>query len=232
MPISEKTRKILWGRSGNKCALCRCEFVISRTASDDESVVGDECHIVSGNTQGPRHDPAFPVEQLDEPENLILLCKVHHKMVDDQYETYTVQMLQGLKENHEKWVSSTLATEKPRTPTPDIRLRVLADTPRRRFPRIGVPPERGLRIVVENHGPIEVYIERISLAVCSTTDPLTRTLVTDWFQSKHLLKPGDNFQKGMSVRLAIEQASAPNFLYALAVDALGREYRSDAFYYQ
>jgi hypothetical protein len=150
-------------------------------------------------------------------------------MVDDQYETYTVHVLQRLKEDHEKWVSATLAADQPPTSEPDIRLRVLADTPRRRFPRFGLPPERALRVVVENHGPIEVYIERISLALSSTTDPLTRTLVTDRFQSKHLLRPGDNFQKGMSVRLTFEQASAPNFLYALAVDALGREYRSEPF---
>ena len=120
MAISEKTRKILWGRSGNRCALCRHELVIDATAADDESVVGDECHIVSGKTQGPRHDPAFPSERLDEPENLILLCRVHHKMVDDQCETHTVEILQKLKTNHETWVSSTLAEGKQ---VPPVRLR-------------------------------------------------------------------------------------------------------------
>jgi hypothetical protein len=120
MPISEKTRKILWGRSGNRCALCRRELVIDAKASDDESVVGDECHIISDKSQGPRHDPAFPPERLQEPENLILLCRVHHKMVDDQCKTYTVEVLQKLKANHEKWVSSTLAEEKQ---LPPVRLR-------------------------------------------------------------------------------------------------------------
>lgn len=120
MAISEKTRKILWGRSGNRCALCRHELVIDATAADDESVVGDECHIVSSKNQGPRHDPAFPAEQLDEPGNLVLLCRVHHKMIDDQCETYTVEVLQKLKTNHEIWVSSTLA-EHPAIPP--VRLR-------------------------------------------------------------------------------------------------------------
>lgn len=120
MPISDKTRKILWGRSGNRCATCRHELVVDATGADDESVVGDECHIVSGKTQGPRHDPAFPVDRLDEPENLILLCRVHHKMVDDQYETYTVELLRKLKANHEKWVSSNLAEQKQ---PPPVRIR-------------------------------------------------------------------------------------------------------------
>jgi len=120
MAISEKDRKILWGRAGNRCALCRHELVIDSTVADDESVVGDECHIVSGKAQGPRHDPAFPAERLDEPDNLVLLCRIHHKMVDDQCEAYTVEVLQKLKVNHEKWVSSTLAGDKQ---VPPVRLR-------------------------------------------------------------------------------------------------------------
>jgi hypothetical protein len=120
MAISDKTRKILWGRSGNRCGLCRHELVIDATAADSESVVGEECHIVSGKTQGPRYNPTFSGEHLDEPENLILLCRIHHKMVDDQHETYTSEVLLNLKVNHEKWVSSTLAGE-PQVPPVRIR---------------------------------------------------------------------------------------------------------------
>src|SRR5581483_11002909 len=85
-------------------------------AADNESVVGDECHIISGKGHGPRHDPTFPPEHLEEPNNLILLCRVHHKMVDDQYETYTIDVLRTLKTNHEVWVSSTLTEQKPVPP--------------------------------------------------------------------------------------------------------------------
>jgi hypothetical protein len=89
--------------------MCRHELVIDATNVDDESVVGEECHVVSGKGQGPRYDPDYSVERLDEPENLILLCRIHHKMVDDQYETYVADVLSKLKVNHEKWVSSTLS---------------------------------------------------------------------------------------------------------------------------
>src|SRR5262249_34342948 len=40
------------------------------------------------------------------------LCRVHHKMVDDQCETYTVEVLTRLKCNHEEWVSNSLTAEK------------------------------------------------------------------------------------------------------------------------
>ncbi len=112
MSISDKTRKVLWGKSGNRCAICRRELVVEATPADDESVVGEECHIVSGKGQGPRHDLAFRTDCLDEPDNLVLLCRTHHKMVDDQHETYTAEVLHKIKANHEKWVSSTLTEEK------------------------------------------------------------------------------------------------------------------------
>ena len=108
MAISDKTRKILWGRSGNRCAVCRIELVIDSTAANDESVVGEECHIVSPREQGPRFEASFPVSGLDEPANLTLLCRIHHKQVDDQKETYTVDLLHSIKQNHERWVASSL----------------------------------------------------------------------------------------------------------------------------
>lgn len=108
MPITNKTRKILWGRSGRLCAICKHELIVSATAVDDESVVGDECHIISSRPNGPRYDSSFPQEKLDTYENLILLCRIHHKMVDDQPETYTVNILRQMKADHEVWVSQKL----------------------------------------------------------------------------------------------------------------------------
>lgn len=113
--ISHKTRKLLWGKSGNRCAMCRRLLVVEPTSKDDNSVVGDESHIISGQTSGPRYDAAFPTQLIDELENLILLCKVHHKQVDDQHETYGADLLRLQKSNHERWVSETLGEgEKPK----------------------------------------------------------------------------------------------------------------------
>ena len=78
------------------------------TLQDDESVVGDECHIISGKPNGPRYDPEFPVDKVDSFSNLILLCRVHHKMIEDQPETFTAEKLRQLKASHEKWVADVL----------------------------------------------------------------------------------------------------------------------------
>lgn len=117
MSISSKTRKVLWGRSGNRCTICKHELVVDATAQDSESVVGDECHIRSARENGPRHDPSCPKDQLDAYENIILLCRIHHKMVDDQSESYTTDILRQMKSNHEVWVAQTLS-DKSNIPKP------------------------------------------------------------------------------------------------------------------
>jgi hypothetical protein len=112
MSILDKTRKILWAQSGNRCAICKEELVLLGTARDDRSVVGDECHIISREPNGPRHDPSYPVDKIETVENLILLCRVHHKQVDDQVEAFTIHILRQLKCDHERWVREKLsATE-------------------------------------------------------------------------------------------------------------------------
>ncbi len=108
MPISDRTRKILWGKSGNRCAICKKELVLDSTPNDDESVVGDECHIVSAQRNGPRYDEHYPQENIDTYQNLLLLCRIHHKMIDDQHKTYIAELLLKIKESHEKWVTAKL----------------------------------------------------------------------------------------------------------------------------
>lgn len=108
MAITEKTRKILWARSGNRCALCRRELVMPETRVDDAAVIGDECHIVSAKPNGPRNNKKLPKDEYDKPSNLLLLCKIHHKQVDDQENTFTIERLTMLKTQHESWVRDSL----------------------------------------------------------------------------------------------------------------------------
>ena len=122
MSVSNKARKILWGRSANRCAICKKELVEHATTHDDSSIVGEECHIISAKKNGPRHDSSFPTERLDSYENLILLCRIHHKLIDDQYQTYDTELLHRLKSNHEKWISDNLRIDKEKEEKP-IRLK-------------------------------------------------------------------------------------------------------------
>lgn len=114
MSISLKTHKLLWGYSGNKCAFedCRNDLIADETESDDESIIGDEAHIVARSEDGPRGKSKLSEEERDKYDNLILLCRKHHKIIDDQFNFYTVEKLNKIKKEHESWVKASLKPDK------------------------------------------------------------------------------------------------------------------------
>jgi len=99
--ISDRTRKILWARAGGRCSKCRVLLVTEGTDTDEPSVFGEEAHIVAEAPSGPRHTY---LPDYDCYENLILLCRNHHKPADDQFNHYTIDELRRLKREHETWV--------------------------------------------------------------------------------------------------------------------------------
>jgi hypothetical protein len=101
---------MLWGRSGNMCAFpdCKKELVMDETETDDSSIIGEEAHIVAQKKDGPRGDSDLTPEQRDKYDNLILLCSIHHKLIDDQPNFYTIEKLKKFKQTHENWIKSSL----------------------------------------------------------------------------------------------------------------------------
>jgi hypothetical protein len=108
MAISLKTQKTLWGRAASRCAMCKQELAMDATGTDDESLVGEACHIVGQSEDGPRGKSPLTLQQRDKYANLILLCNVHHKQVDDQHQAYTVEQLHEVKAKHEAMVREKL----------------------------------------------------------------------------------------------------------------------------
>ncbi|WP_422363781.1 HNH endonuclease [Pyruvatibacter mobilis] len=79
-----------------------------KNETDDPTLVGENCHIVAESDDGPRGDAGYPAEKRNSYGNLILLCRNHHKIIDDQIDTYSVDVLHAMKREHEAWVSSQL----------------------------------------------------------------------------------------------------------------------------
>lgn len=99
-----KDIKLLWGRSGNRCAICKIEL------SPDGSVetIGEIAHIVSRTREGPRGNDALLLSKRDDYSNLMLLCPNHHSEIDKLPDSWPSSKLHQLKEEHEKWVSEQL----------------------------------------------------------------------------------------------------------------------------
>ena len=102
MTISTQTRRALWARSGNRCALGGELLAPRGAASADITLLGDECHIIARNSGGPRGE--VPIADVDGIDNLILLCPTCHRLVDGQPERFTVDRLRAIKEDHERSV--------------------------------------------------------------------------------------------------------------------------------
>lgn len=104
MAITDKTRKLLWGRSGNRCAICRIELVHDKENNINLNV-GEECHVVSSRALGPRHRQ---LEHYDTYENLLLLCRNHHTEIDQNVIKYPEKELERIKALHEQWIKETI----------------------------------------------------------------------------------------------------------------------------
>ncbi|MDD5260065.1 MAG: HNH endonuclease signature motif containing protein [bacterium] len=90
------------------CAICKNELIVeSSDPTDDPSIIGDEAHIIARKESFTRGDyDSLTSEQRDHYPNLILLCKTHHKQIDDQPAFYTVERLREIKNTHEKEVKA------------------------------------------------------------------------------------------------------------------------------
>jgi len=113
MSLSEHDRKILWSKAGNRCSyrdegvICDEELIISE--GEKQTLVGEECHIVSKKVGQARYIADFP--NRDSYENLILMCRKHHKIIDDNPEKYAIEILQSMKRSHEESMKERLANK-------------------------------------------------------------------------------------------------------------------------
>lgn len=97
-----KDTKLLWGRSGNRCAVCKIELTLDGSLE----TLGQMAHIVAHSPDGPRG--ANRLEDVDQYSNLILLCPNHHAEIDKLPDRWSVDAIQRLKSDHETWVSERL----------------------------------------------------------------------------------------------------------------------------
>lgn len=96
---SNSTVKRLFAVSGNRCAFPGCRAPLVDFASG--KTVGEICHIKANRPGGPRYDSAQSEEERQSYENLIVLCPVHHSVIDADAKSYTVERLHEMKAEHE-----------------------------------------------------------------------------------------------------------------------------------
>lgn len=105
---STTTKLILFAKSGGRCQFEGCnENLLRDNVTLRELNNSNIAHIVASSSNGPRG--ADNSQELStDIDNLMLLCKTHHKLVDDNPEEYTVESLKKMKLNQEEKVKELL----------------------------------------------------------------------------------------------------------------------------
>ena len=117
--ILSKDIKILCTKSGNRCALpdCRQILVVEGNKNDPASLVAQMAHIKGekpgkeNKSSSARYDETMTEIERNSYENLILVCPSCHKKIDDQPNTYTVELLHRTKKEHEEWIINSTKIE-------------------------------------------------------------------------------------------------------------------------
>ena len=108
MKLTDRDRKLLWAKAGNRCSYryegLTCDQDLVVDAGGTDAVVGEECHIVGRNPTSSRYTEDCP--NRESYDNGILLCPIHHKIVDDNGSAYSVVVLQEMKRAHEVAVAA------------------------------------------------------------------------------------------------------------------------------
>ncbi len=95
--VTTATIKRLFAVSAGMCAFPKCQQSLVHL----EKVTGRICHIRAAKRGGPRYDGAQSEEERHGFANLLLLCPIHHDVIDADIDTYSVERLVGIKADHE-----------------------------------------------------------------------------------------------------------------------------------
>src|SRR5687768_3139965 len=96
---STATIKALFSVSGNRCAFPGCPDETVDFSTVEPTITGEICHIKAQSEGGPRYDQSQTPDERHAFANLVIMCARHHKIIDENANTYPVTALVEMKEN-------------------------------------------------------------------------------------------------------------------------------------
>lgn len=101
---TQATVRELWARAAGRCEFRGCnKLLYVDDLTKKRSNLAVVSHIVASAPEGPRGDPERSPELAQDIRNLILTCREHGKVVDDndKVDDYPEELLQEFKQEHE-----------------------------------------------------------------------------------------------------------------------------------
>jgi len=112
--ISKETVLKLWALASGRCEFLGCNKPLWRDGLTwKEANLAHIAHIIAASPEGLRGDKELSKKLAKSFSNLMLVCLEHHKLIDTKkYEKkYTVDLLRGYKETHERRVHIQTSTK-------------------------------------------------------------------------------------------------------------------------
>lgn len=111
--IADSKKLILMGLCGGKCEFRGCEkSIVQDMLTGEKSNFSNYAHIVASSENGPRGDKVLSSELSNDENNIMVLCRDHHKEIDDFPEKYTVNILKDMKREHEAYIQDLMSIHK------------------------------------------------------------------------------------------------------------------------
>jgi hypothetical protein len=108
--IKPDNKLLLYVRAGGRCEFDGCnEYLLSHQLTHKTINLGQMAHIVAFSEEGPRGKTDARPTDINNVDNLMLLCHRCHKLVDDHPEEYSRETLLNYKKAHEErifWLTS------------------------------------------------------------------------------------------------------------------------------
>jgi hypothetical protein len=100
--ITAESSLRLWVAAGGRCEYCN-EYLLADGFTGYELNLAEQAHIVGASDApgSPRGAADMPLAARAQPENLMLLCRAHHRVIDRLIAEHTVEGLSRMKREHE-----------------------------------------------------------------------------------------------------------------------------------
>lgn len=115
--LTTLTRTILWAKAGGRCQYTGCNRLLigDLISGAEDKNFGFVAHIVADTPDGPRGDPIRAALLSNDVNNLMLLCHVHHKLIDvDDVAGHPEERLIAIKAAHEERIETVTGIEADR----------------------------------------------------------------------------------------------------------------------
>jgi len=113
--IPDRTVITLFVQAGGRCEFDGCnQYLLEHHVTKDAGNFAQQAHIVAYSSAGPRGQKGANPADPNALENLMLLCPVCHKLVDDNPDDWPVSVLRKFKIAHEDRVHMLTGTSPER----------------------------------------------------------------------------------------------------------------------